>query len=330
MTATNLAISTDILWKVLEARGHDPAQVFRAAKIDPALAADPNARVPAMQVEQLTLRASELLGDPCIGLHAVQHWHPSHLGALGYAWLASSSLRTALQRLERYLKIVTAIMTVTLEQRTEGLAVVFKSRPGYRVLPGRGDFFVGLVLRMSRMNWGDTLAPVRVTLAHERYPCCDGYAGWFRCPIEFEAADNSMVFTTDAVDRSLPSGNPQLAHVLDQVIVRYIAALDRNDIVQRAKGVILDRLQTGRVVDDEVAQALHLSVRTLQRKLGESGTSFRELVDRTRRELAEAYIRDPTVSLSELAFMLGFSDASAFSRAYKRWTGRTPGAERTA
>jgi len=330
MPATNLAISTDILWKVLEARGHDPVPVFRAARIDPELAADPNARIPAAQIEQLTIRANRLMGDPCIGLAAVQYWHPSHLGALGYAWLASSTLRTALQRLERYLKLVTAIMTVKLEQHAEGLAAAFQCRSSFRDLPERGDFFAGLVLRMARMNWGETLAPVRVTLAHEHRPCCDAYAGYFRCPIEFGAAGNSIVFATDAVDRPLASGNPQLAHVLDQVIVRYIAALDRNDVVQRAKGVILDRLQTGRVVDDEVAAALHLSVRTLQRKLGESGTSFRELVDQTRRELAEAYIRDPAVSLSELAFMLGFSDASAFSRAYKRWTGRTPGKERAA
>jgi AraC-like DNA-binding protein len=330
MTATNLAISADILWKVIESRGYDPGPLFREAGLDPRLARDPNARIPAAQVERLTIRTHELLADPCLGLKAVRHWHPSHLGALGYAWLASSTLRTALQRLERYLKLVTAIMIMALEQRSGTVTVAFAARPGYRDLPQRHDFFAGLVLRMCRMNWGEDLAPVRVAFAHERYPCCDGYAEYFRCPVDFGAASNSMVFATEAVDRQLTSGNPQLAQVHDQIIIRYLAALDRSDVVQQTKGLILDRLQAGGVAHDDVANALHLSVRTLQRKLRDAGTSFSTLVDETRRELAEAYIRDRSVSLSELAFMLGFSDASAFSRAYKRWTGRTPGESRAA
>ena len=330
MPATNLAISTNIIWKVVEARGGDPASLFREAGLDPQLSLDPNARIPANQIEQLTLKAIDVLGDPCVGLHVVPHWHPSHLGALGYAWLASSSLRTALQRLERFLKLVTAIMTLTLEQRSEGLAVNFAAKSAFRSLPQRDDFFAGLVLRMCRLNWGESLAPVRVTFEHERYPCCDAYGEYFRCPIEFSAAANTIVFASEAVDRPLASGNPQLAQIHDQIIVRYIATLDRNDIAQRTKGAILDRLQTGNVVDDDVAQGLHVSVRTLQRKLSDAGTSFRELVDETRREVAEAYIRDHSVSLSELAFMLGFSDASAFSRAFKRWTGKTPGEARAA
>lgn len=324
MPSTNLAISTDILWKVVESRGHDPRTLFLEVGLDPDRAHDPNARISSSRIEQLQVRAAELLRDPCVGLYAVQFWHPSHLGPLGYAWLASSTLRAALGRLQRFIKMVTGIMVIRIEDTAEGLAVSFVAKPGYLDLPHRHDFFAALVVHMCRMNFGDTLTPARVSFMHAPFPGSQAFDDYFRCRVTFAAPTNTVVFAAEDVDKRLPSGNPQLAHLHDQVIIRYIAGLDRDDIVQRAKAVILDQLQTGVLADDNVAEALHLSVRTLQRKLRDVGTSFRELLEQTRREVAEAYIRDRSVSLGEVAFMLGFSDASAFSRAYRRWTGKTP------
>jgi AraC-like DNA-binding protein len=142
--------------------------------------------------------------------------------------------------------------------------------------------------------------------------------------VRFGAERNTLLLSAETVDRPLVGGNPQLAQLHDQVIVQYLARLDRNDIVQRTRAAILDGLQSGRLSDEQVAGALHLSVRSLQRRLEEGGTNFRRLVDDTRRDVAQAYIRDRNVSLGEIAFLLGFSDASAFSRAYRRWTGKSP------
>lgn len=330
MPTTNLAVSSNILWKLLEGAGHDPAPLFRRAGVEPATALDPDARIPSAAVESIQMAARTLLADPCLGLRAVSHWHPSDLGALGYAWLASSTLRAAMVRLQRYLKLVTGIMRLELQETPGGLRAEYSTRPGYADLPERYDFFAGLLVRMCRVNAGESFAPAHVTLVHERFPCCASYRDYFRCPVEFAAVSNTVTIARQDADRTLSGGNSQLAQLHDQLIVRYLARLDRDDIVQRVKGAVLDRLQSGRVADDDIAAALHVSVRTLQRKLQDAGTSFRDVVDETRREIAAAGIQDRNLSLGELAFMLGFSDASAFSRAYRRWTGCSPSRARAA
>jgi AraC-like DNA-binding protein len=107
-------------------------------------------------------------------------------------------------------------------------------------------------------------------------------------------------------------------------MIRYLAGLDRSDLLHRVKAMIIDQLPSGTVSDDSVAETLHMSVRSLQRKLHNLDASFRQLLDETRRELAQSYVSDRSVSLGEAAFLLGYSDSSAFSRAYKRWNGLSP------
>ena len=109
MSLTALARPVDIIWKLLESYGHDPEPLFRELHIDPKLMQDPNARYRISDVNNLWISAAKLTGDPCMGLKAVSHWQPSHLHALGYAWLASATLRTAFQRLSRYIHIISDV-----------------------------------------------------------------------------------------------------------------------------------------------------------------------------------------------------------------------------
>jgi AraC-like DNA-binding protein len=118
--------------------------------------------------------------------------------------------------------------------------------------------------------------------------------------------------------------NPQLARLNDQVMIEYLAKLNKDDIVNRVAAVIVDMLPSGGVADEKVAETLGMSVRSLQRRLKEADTTFRTILDMTRRDLASTYVRDPDIELAEVAFLLGFSDQSAFSRAFKRWTGNPP------
>ena len=131
-------------------------------------------------------------------------------------------------------------------------------------------------------------------------------------------------------DELLAGGNPELALLNDKVVTRRLANIDRNDIVARVRSVLLDLLPLGHVSDDLTAEALHMSVRTLHRKLVEVDSSFRALLVEIRRDLAEQYILDNSLTLTEISLLLGFSEPSSFSRAFKSWTGTAPSEARQA
>ncbi|MBW1840590.1 MAG: AraC family transcriptional regulator [Deltaproteobacteria bacterium] len=324
MDPTHLVAATNIIWKVLEGHGHNPEPIFHQAGIDPKQFLKPGSRVPFRAVDTVWLKAAELIQDPCFGLSAVNYWHPSYLDALGFSWLASITLRRALKRLVRYSRIVSEGFVAGLEETRKGLTLTIQLKPTYAEIPAASDATLAILVHMCRLNYGEGLAPAEVTFAHAEQRCAEQYHAYFRSPVKFGAGRDSITLPVAAVDRRLPSGNLHLAELNDQLIVKYLENLDSSDIVQRVKGAIIETLSSGAVSDEKIATTLHLSVRNLQRKLQRAGTTFRTILDETRRELAEQYLQDPDTRLDELTFVLGFSEQSAFSRAFKRWTGRSP------
>jgi AraC-like DNA-binding protein len=186
------------------------------------------------------------------------------------------------------------------------------------------DLAMSIWLSACRLNYGPDLNPVQVNFIHSQLACGKKYESCFRAPIKFNADTDSITLPADAVDKRLPIGNPHLATLSDQYIITYLAELDKNNIVQRVKGAIIEKLSSGGVSDEKVAKRLNMSTRSLQRKLQGAHTTFGRLLDKVRQEIAEHYIHDSNVSLIEIAFVLGYSEYSSFWRAYKRWTKASP------
>ena len=132
-----------------------------------------------------------------------------------------------------------------------------------------------------------------------------------------------MIFDSDSIERLLETGNPELARQSDAISSRYLARIERFNIVARVREVLTQRLREREPSQEEVAEVLNVSARTLQRKLGDNGTTFKEILDETRHALALAYLSVPH-SVSETTFRLGFSCTSSFTRAFRRWTGLSP------
>jgi AraC-like DNA-binding protein len=122
----------------------------------------------------------------------------------------------------------------------------------------------------------------------------------------------------------LPTANRPLAGVLDGMLTEQLAKLTKDDVVSRCKAQFLEQLASGEPSAEDIAQRLNMSSRTLQRKLAEANTTYLKLVDDCRRDLALRYITDPDKSITDITFLLGFSSQSAFSRAFRRWTGSSP------
>ncbi len=315
--------------RLVELHGIEPkafAQRIGLARTTPAEA---NARLPSDLADKAFRLAMEWIPDPAFALKAAQCWHPSHLGVLGYAWLSSGSLRTALQRMQRYLRILGQRASCRCEETAEGLRFSLDS--------GRGDtpvghvvadFSLSIILSLCRTNLDPSLRAVAAGL--RRPPPVDRqpYDDFFGCPVKFGATADYFVLSRRDVDQPLLTANRELAATFDAILATQLAELRDGDLESRCRGFLLQAFTSGEPSEEGLASALAMSRRTLQRKLGELGLTYRGLLERTRYDLALRYLDDPRKTVTDITFLLGFSEQSAFTRAFKRWHGHAPTAYR--
>jgi AraC-like DNA-binding protein len=319
------------LWRALEARRIDPAPIFRAAGVDPATLGVPGKRVPARIALRLQRVADEAVGDPALGLDVARQMQGTALHALGYAWLASSTLGEAFHRFARYARVVTELWTTQIEESADGVRISYvfpahlERRPDWL-----HDWLAAGAVRLCRLTAGESFAPLQAALVRERPADTSPFEAWFRSPIVWGAPRTSVLYRSEDLARPIPTGNPEVAAATERVALEYLARLDRSDTVAQVRTRVRDSLPTGVPSQTAVARALALSPRTLARRLEEAGTSFTAIVDETRRALAEQYLRRTEFSVAEVAYLVGFAEASSFNRAFRRWTGRAPGDARRA
>ncbi len=320
----HLATAANVLWQLIQANEMDPDDLFRKGGIDPGLLKKPQARVSCRKMNHLWRLVSQKMTDPCFAVHAGEYWHPSHLNALGYTWLVSATLKESLEKLVRYSRVLSETMTLSLKQTDQGTALVYHYLPETPPQDDRRVAALSVILAMCRINCGKDLAPLEVGFTIAPPPCKETFHTYFRTGIGFSCKQDRMTFAKEDLNRPLPSANSLLAKMNDQVIADYLAHLDAGSMVQQVKSGITNILSSGRVTDDRIARKLNMSVRSFQRQLQKRGTTFRTLLDDTRREIALGYIKASDIRLEEVAFLTGFSEYSSFSRAFKRWTGSTP------
>jgi AraC-like DNA-binding protein len=177
---------------------------------------------------------------------------------------------------------------------------------------------------MCRITAGDLINPSQVTLKRPKPDCTEKVAAFFRCPVKYDASNYSLCFSKQLVDAPLSNANPELARINDQAVIDYLARFDRDSVTMQVRSRIIERLHDGTPNQETIAESLHFSLRSLQRKLNREETNFKTLLETTRQELALHYIRETHRTLGEITYLLGFSEPSNFTRAFKRWTGRTP------
>lgn len=318
------------LWKQLEGYGLDPTALFREAGIDPEAIFDSRARIDYGAFDRLFQQAIKLSGDPFFGLRQQQYFRPAHLGALGFAWLASTSIRTAFQRMSRYSHMISEALSVSLEDDGSHLTVTFKANRPSLNESVREDAQLAMATNCCRVIAGDRFRAAQVHFTQPEPADTSYHYELFRCPIRFNAAATAMLIPVAVADQRLTGSNDELARLNEHIVVKYLAYTDKKDIVNRVKAAIIDGLGSGRVAESRIADTLHMTPRNLHRKLLREDTSFKLILNELRKDLAQQYIRDRSITLTEISFMLGFSEMSSFSRAYKNWTGATPSAARQA
>ena len=321
---TIFAPSLGALWKQLEGYGINPRPLFEEEGIDPETLFDQGARVSIKKFQRLDLKAAELSNDPFFGLKGAEHFRPAHLGSLGFAWLASSSLRTAFQCLSRYARVINEKLTVDLKEDGRYFYVSIDAQLPMLNERIREEGQLAILVKICRVIAGKDFKPAKVHFRQAEPADTGYYYELFRCPIAFKAEQTLFVIDRGEVDKRLTGSNDQLAKLNEHIVVKYLAHREKADIVNRAKAAIIDKLGCGEVTEILIAESLHMTPRNMHRKLQKDGTSFKVLLTGIRRELAQQYIQDRSKTLTEISFLLGFSEVSSFSRAYKGWTGQPP------
>jgi AraC-like DNA-binding protein len=325
MTRTTITTTSQTLWRILESYGLDPAAVFREVGLDPAKWQEPGSRYEDDKLDAAWSRAIELSGDPCIGLRCASYFNPASLQSLGFAWLASDSLYDALSRLVRYARVINSSMELELALAGEECCLAIGQTSHQRRTENemRDALWAGL-LNLCRISLTDSFTPLSLSRCRPEPPCVAEFYTLFRAPIQFGASLDAMRFRREDVERPLPTANRRLARANEQIVADYMARLDNHRFPDQVRARLVEILPTGVVDAEHLARGLNLSLRTLQRRLAKAGTSYSEILDEARRELALRYIAEDRMSIKETTYLLGFSEPANFTRAFRRWTGMSP------
>lgn len=317
------------LVRALDAAGCDGTALATAAGIDPPSLKDPNGRTAVKAMARLWRLAVEATGDPCFGLKVASFIQPATFHSLGLALLTSQDLEDALHRSARFSRIVSNAADVRIEPTADGIKQVVRWRADLPVVDEGIDLLMASTLKIGLLLLGlDERAPRPLELHLQRSATTamrTEFARHFACPVHFEAGENALLIPAEWAHRPLPMANPQLARRNDIVVMEYLARFDGDAVAEQVRTELIRRLVSGEPTRADIAEALRLSEKTLQRRLRAEQTTFQELLDEVRRELAINYLRDSRASVCDVTFRLGFSDQSSFTRAFRRWTGLTPG-----
>jgi AraC-like DNA-binding protein len=324
---TTIAAYGYAIASALERRDIDPSDVFSRAGVHLSSKTDPMVRLGSAEISRLFALAVEETRDPAFGLFVGDCLHPGNLHALGYALMSSDSLRDYCNRLVNYYRLISMGAGIRVEETDSDLLLITEVMSD--VCHETQDAFVALHVRIMRFIYKPNFNPAWLNLKRPVPECgSQPYDNYFNCQISFSESQIVIAIDRTLVDEPLAGASKELAQMHDLTAGQYIDKLDKSDIVNRVHTVIVEGLSAGIVTRKWVAEKLNMSPRNLQLKLSARDVSFQRLLDETRKSLALGYIERSSIAITEIAYLLGFSDVSNFTRAFRRWTDKSPSAYR--
>lgn len=304
----------------------DFADLLLKAGINSADLAGPDNELSLNAIARLLTLASEQSKDPCLGIHWAEAFPPGASGILGYLILNAASVRKAVAAVARYIGLVMAPLDVTLEE--EGgigrLAVRFPpefTAPRIQFV----SFAMALLVIRLRKHAGQNWMPVRVDLEHRVLPCRETVLRVLGPNVHFDMPVTTLHIRELVLERGSADADQRLFDLIRQLGERMLAEQAPGaDILVATRKAIVTQLENGTVRVRDVAETMGIGPSTLQSRLRAAGSTYEEILTSTRRRLSDLYLRDTELPLTEIAFLLGFSELSAFTRAAQRWYGAPP------
>jgi AraC-like DNA-binding protein len=327
---TVLSIASRAVVEACEHLGLDGDELLTHAGLRRDEVFDPDARIAASRADALWQAAYVRSGDRDLALHAAEALPFGAYKVVDFLAAHSPTVGEAYRRIATYFPVVDPRMV--LEVRTAGseLALEMRARdPGVELPAPAQEYSLAAMITRARACAGPTWAPDLVEMSAAAPSDTSELRRVFRCELRFDRPVTRLVCSSTTWDAPVTGADPALLAVLEDHARRLLRELPpSDDFVSHVRRAISNKLSGDEPTTARIAKALGTSERTLQRRLSEAGHTFANLVDEARAATAKAHLRDPAISLAEIAFLLGFADQSAFTRAFRRWTGGTPGAFR--
>ncbi|MET1080218.1 MAG: AraC family transcriptional regulator [Pseudomonas sp.] len=305
------------------------AAALAAAGLDQEALQDNSQRVAGEVLQKLLRHLLDASGDPLFGLHSARFVQPGSYSVLGYITMNCATLGEAMSRIVPYEKLVGDMGTSRIEARGDDILLSWHCRyldPLVRV--HMVDNVLASWLLYARWIGDSEQSPHEVWLEHRLPEGADeqAYTQLFGCPVRFEQPVSGLLIPQRYLAMPLRQSDANLLRTLEEHALTLMAGLDGNEpLPQRVKNALRLLLKDGLPRKERVAEKFAMTVRTLQRHLQHAGTSYQEILDQLRQELAEHYLTRSTLAVQDIAQYLGFTESRSFHRSFKHWTGMTPG-----
>lgn len=312
----------------VKACGVSSDEVFARSGLDQAVLRDDEARIPVSREAALWSAGTALCRDPHFGLRAAAAYRPGQFDVFDYVCRSAPSVRGAIERSIRYNRLLHDTAELRLEERGPLATVIHRWHGDPAALSHEAEEYTLGVMVSAARSWSGGRFTVRsVSFRHPRPADIAPLVSFFGTDrLTFGAADGAVTFERALLDMAMPAADPGLCSVLERHADALLSQLPRSsDFPGRVRELIASSLRDGAPTAEDIARALHLSARTLQRRLADAETSFGEELESVRKGLAARFLQDRRIAIADVAFLLGYSEARAFHRAFKSWTGQTPG-----
>lgn len=316
--------ATEIL-AVLQDFGVDPDEVLTAAGIDPDLFADPDNLITYAARDRLFRQCVSRTGCQHFGLLVGQRMNLKALGLVGLLMRTSPDAGRALSSLVNLLHLHSqgAVMALRVDEDV-AMLTYDAFEPGLEATDQTGAGAVAMMLNVMRALCGSDFRPDEASFAHRRPADIEAFRKFFKVPLYFDAEHYALVFSRDWLKVRLPGADDELQQLLQKQVEalesRYSLAFP-----DQVRKVLRSALLTGYHSENQIAALFSMHSHTFRRRLEAFGTSFHEIVDECRFEIAQEMLRDTSLSVGDISASMGYSRASSFIRAFRRWSGMTPG-----
>jgi len=328
MDQTTLATIPKLIAQVLAVYDVDAKAIFEKVNIDISPENISTDRVQMEKMSYLWEVAVQATNDNEFGLIAASLFQPTYLKGIGLAWMVSANLEEGLRRFVKNSQLVNTSMQIDLIEKGDELLIQYQSpnmpATKVKVHPCAIQLGVGFFLKMFRLA---AVKNIPATAVYFTFPINEAqqkYEDYFQCPVYGESSHNGIAFSKTVLNEMLPTHDPELVGFNEMAVDKYLLKMNTAETSKKVSKIITEMLPTGCPSEEMIADKLFMSKRTMQRKLSKEQQSFSTLLNEVRFALAKEYLTTKAISITEIAYQLGYSSPSTFARAFKKHEARSP------